>query len=451
MKKFTFLGCIFILLTFVGSPARSQISGCDFDADIELLMSRISADSIAMHVQNLANAGGNKSRISYTPGNEWAAAYIKQVFDRYPGLTEVHFDTFYAPNAIPPYHQTPMVNVVATLRGNSLPNRYYLVGGHFDATANLDPNLSWPSDWATAHAAGADDNASGVAAILEIARVLSDPGNRFAFLYNIKFVAFGAEERHPIYNNDNHLGSGHYASSASQNGDQILGAYIVDMIGFNATGRQHFNIVSNDVSQVLGERMLAVNDAYQIGLHSNSAPFVYATYSDHERFWAYDYKSILLIEHAPPWENFPPWYTANPFYHRESDISGTVNIPQVEKIAKLTLGTITCMSGGIVGIAEAVPAGLAEEFRLAQNYPNPFNGGTEIRYQIFSGGAVKLRIFDIAGQIVATLVDRNLAPGDYRLNWDGLSDRGEQLPSGLYFLALTMNGQLNVRKLTLLK
>ena len=109
------------------------------------------------------------------------------------------------------------------------------------------------------------------------------------------------------------------------------------------------------------------------------------------------------------------------------------------------------MSGGIVGIAEAALAGLAEDFRLAQNYPNPFNGGTEIRYQIFSGGVAKLRIFDIAGQIVATLVDRNLAPGDYRLSWDGLSDRGEQLPSGLYFLALTMNGQLNVRKLTLLK
>ena len=432
-------------------PALPQTLGCPYDPQIEALMAQVSADSIDKHVQNLADAGGHESRISYTPGNEWAALYIKQVFDRYPGLTSVTLDTFYASDGIPPYNNEPLVNVVATLEGSNGPDEYYLVGGHLDATANLDPNLSWPADWATAKARGADDNASGVAAILEMARVLSDPANGFSHPYTIKFIAFGAEERHPMYNDNNHWGSRRYAFDAYLAGDQILGVYVLDMIGFNNTGNHHFNIVANDMSQVLGLRMLEVNLSYSVGLHANSMPFPYATYSDHEQFWLYSYKAILIIENAPPWSNSPPWYTANPYYHRESDLPTTVNIPQVTKVAKLALGTIACVAGPTTGIEPGSAAGPPRAFSLMQNYPNPFNAGTQIRYQLLAGGAVSLKVYNTSGQQVATLVNGFQPAGEYQIGWEGLNDRGEGLPSGMYLLSLGWEGERVVRKMMLLK
>ncbi len=90
--------------------------------------------------------------------------------------------------------------------------------------------------------------------------------------------------------------------------------------------------------------------------------------------------------------------------------------------------------------------------RLFQNAPNPFNPETAIRYTVGSSGAVTIRLFNAAGALVRTLVDRPHASGDYTVRWNGTDDQGRRLGSGVYFYEIqTSGGFRNSRKLVLLK
>jgi hypothetical protein len=96
--------------------------------------------------------------------------------------------------------------------------------------------------------------------------------------------------------------------------------------------------------------------------------------------------------------------------------------------------------------------------RLGQNYPNPFNPTTRIPYTVgASAGAgrpvdVVLAIYNVAGELVATLVDRPIAPGRYETVWAANSDNGRSVASGVYFARLTVGSeQALTRKLVLLK
>ena len=89
-----------------------------------------------------------------------------------------------------------------------------------------------------------------------------------------------------------------------------------------------------------------------------------------------------------------------------------------------------------------------ETFTLYPAYPNPFNPVTTIRFDIPEGAAnlLSLRIFDINGGLVETLMDGQREPGIYTVQWDG-SDQ----PSGVYFSRLESGSTVAVRKLILLK
>ncbi len=452
MENKLFFRAVFVVLSygFVNS-AWAQIDSCAFNSQIENLMGQVSQNNIQSHVENLSNAGGHQTRTSYTAGNEWASAYIKSVFDSLPGLTSVEYDTFFPPQTTPPYDTIPLVNIIATLQGSGDPNQYYIIAGHLDASASLDNSLNWDTDWPTAKAQGADDNATGIASILEIARILSDPVNAFIHEASIKFIAFGAEERHPVYNNNNHRGSNHYVQQAFGQGDEILGVYVMDMIGYNNTGHDYFNIAADTRSRVLGRALLNFNQTYQVGLEANAEPFPAATYSDHDQFWLYRFKAVLLIENAPPWQNNLPFYTANPFYHRQTDTPDRINYSQVTKLAKLVLGTVACQTEVITGISVAGVESLPKSFTLLQNYPNPFNAGTNFRYQLQFGGDVELSLYNLQGQKVRTLVKTHQSPGEHSVQWNGRDRNGKAVSSGLYLVSLQFENQRQTRKALLLK
>jgi len=75
-----------------------------------------------------------------------------------------------------------------------------------------------------------------------------------------------------------------------------------------------------------------------------------------------------------------------------------------------------------------------KEFRLYPNYPNPFNPITTISYDLPEDGFVELSVYNMRGEKVATLIKGNQEVGSYRLNWDGTSQSGEMVASGIYFL-----------------
>ena len=83
---------------------------------------------------------------------------------------------------------------------------------------------------------------------------------------------------------------------------------------------------------------------------------------------------------------------------------------------------------------------------LAQNYPNPFNPGTTISFAIAEDGKVTLRIFDILGNEIETLVNSKLTAGKYEVEFNGTD-----LPSGVYLYSLETDGHRFVKKMTLLR
>jgi len=91
------------------------------------------------------------------------------------------------------------------------------------------------------------------------------------------------------------------------------------------------------------------------------------------------------------------------------------------------------------------------EFALLQNFPNPFNPETTIKYNVAEGANVSLRIYNVVGQVVRTLVAEQQNAGRYTVRWNGADDRGVSVSSGIYFYQISAGDFSDVKKLMLLK
>jgi hypothetical protein len=94
---------------------------------------------------------------------------------------------------------------------------------------------------------------------------------------------------------------------------------------------------------------------------------------------------------------------------------------------------------------------LPESYRLAQNYPNPFNPSTTILYDIPKSGTVSICIYNVQGQVVRTLLDGDKPAGSYRIVWDGRSDQGTFVATGVYFYRIVAGDFTSTRKMLMLK
>ena len=97
--------------------------------------------------------------------------------------------------------------------------------------------------------------------------------------------------------------------------------------------------------------------------------------------------------------------------------------------------------------AQALPLAAA----LHQNFPNPFNPSTEIRFDIPTARTVQLRVYNQLGQTVRTLVDNRMKAGSYRIKWDGKTEAGNNVSSGVYFYSLEAGEYSQILKMTLVK
>ncbi|MFH1313319.1 MAG: glutaminyl-peptide cyclotransferase [Candidatus Eisenbacteria bacterium] len=96
-----------------------------------------------------------------------------------------------------------------------------------------------------------------------------------------------------------------------------------------------------------------------------------------------------------------------------------------------------------------------EAASLYQNQPNPFRPATAIRFTIpgreGADADAHLTVHDVRGRTVATLIDRELPPGDHRVTWNGRDDRGERVSSGIYFCVLRVGEERLSRKMAVLE
>lgn len=95
---------------------------------------------------------------------------------------------------------------------------------------------------------------------------------------------------------------------------------------------------------------------------------------------------------------------------------------------------------------KTVVNGIVREYSINQNYPNPFNPSTKISYSIKEEGLVTLKVYDVLGKEVATLVNENKAVGNYEVDFNA-----SQLPSGMYIYKIQSGNFSDVKKMLLMK
>jgi len=103
------------------------------------------------------------------------------------------------------------------------------------------------------------------------------------------------------------------------------------------------------------------------------------------------------------------------------------------------------------GIDNNRPGVIPSSFSLGQNYPNPFNPTTEIRFSLTNRDHATLEVFNIAGERVVALADGIFSSGEHRISWDGSSQTGNVVASGIYFYRLTTSEGSLTRKMALVK
>jgi Zn-dependent M28 family amino/carboxypeptidase len=225
------------------------------------------------------------------------------------------------------YSGNTYYNVVATRRGAVYPNQIYIVGAHYDSISG-DP----------ANRPGADDNASGVAGVLEAARVLSS----YSFESTLVFIAFDREEQGLI---------GSWAYSNAHAADNILGMVSMDMIAYNPVGEHHdkVSIYGRTTSDPIKQDLAQAVTNYGGGILPEIGGD--RPYSDHAPFEANGFEACLLIEQAMD-------TNANPNYHKPTDSVDTPGYIDYQYATNMTRSVVGYLTASAQLVPEPAPATL---------------------------------------------------------------------------------------------
>ncbi len=251
----------------------------------------ISIDSIRMHMQNLQDFG---SRYAYYPNQKEVAEYVQNYFIQLQ-IPSVELDSFLITG--PGYDTAWQYNVVASIPGTQTPERILILGAHHDAMSG-----GFKDD-----VPGADDNASGVAATLEVARVLQE--KKYVPRNTIRFISFAAEEVLRLL-----MGSRHYARKAVAAGMDIRLMVNMDMLAWTSdTANWQMNVYQyHDQEWVFPMVKEAVEKVSPITVFHSGEIFATDCYA----FYAVGYPAVGIGENLGPGAS--PW-DAHPYYHSTGD------------------------------------------------------------------------------------------------------------------------------------
>ncbi len=210
-------------------------------------------------------------------------------------------------------------NVVAVLNGSDPAAGQYLFGAHYDSRHKDDANFT--SGYLAAP--GADDDASGVAAVIELATILRDS----PLPNTIKFVAFAAEE-------SGLNGSMYFVQQESAAGVTYNGTVILDMIGYRSGEKNRATIFCDTATNSMSESILSAIDEYSLDLSVTVIAGNEMDASDHASFWQYGYPSLVMTEQTVNGK------VINPYYHTSEDIPYHLSVNQTAEITKAVLGSL---------------------------------------------------------------------------------------------------------------
>jgi flagellar hook assembly protein FlgD len=104
--------------------------------------------------------------------------------------------------------------------------------------------------------------------------------------------------------------------------------------------------------------------------------------------------------------------------------------------------------GAIASVDEGI---VAEKFELKGNYPNPFNPTTKIRFTNDRTSNVKVTVYSLKGEKVATILNKQINNGTYDVSWNGMNTSGKLVPSGMYLYDVESDGRRLQGKMLFLK
>ncbi|WP_426432336.1 M28 family peptidase [Winogradskyella sp. HB-48] len=310
-----------LLLSFVAliiSNVKAQ--------SIEDLMNQVSTANLQTSVAQLsgeqsATINGSTQTITSRvhSNNDLAADYIKERLETLPNLV-VEFQNF----------NTTGKNVIATQLGQTNPDDIYIICAHYDSVTTYC----------------ADDNATGVAAVLEIARLLSNQCTDNTIVY-----ALWDEEEIGL------RGANYYAQQAADetNGntrDNILAVVNMDMIGYDGDapgtpGDNDFDIDVRNIANSIAikDDLISILNTYSFDLNEivvNPG----TTASDHSRFWNQNYSAVLVGE---SWET----NDQTPDYHTSNDRVEDIDFQYMTELTKLVLA-YTATKANLIGVDNTV-------------------------------------------------------------------------------------------------
>jgi hypothetical protein len=335
---------------FKSNPDQAQILSC-YGWGLTKILPQIRTSKTYQRVAapTIANVDSNIVRMisDITPQTtHQLIADLSSIYSRYSlvqGCREAEqyaFDRFNEHNLATSffnfqYSDTVMRNVIGQITGRVAPESIIIVCGHVDCTSENRNNI----------APGAEDNASGTAAVLEAARVLSN----YPTDLTLRFIIFSGEEQGLI-------GSDDYAQFVQTQGEIIAAVIDVDMVAYSGPYALDMHIFSDPQSYWLGQ--LATNVVSTYSSLDTISHYEYSPRwgSDHYPFAIRGYPAIFFID---AWDGFD-WY---PFYHTTADTLGNLNLNQ---------------EASICGSVAALAATLARPYFSPSYLPGDANGSGNV-------------------------------------------------------------------------
>lgn len=300
----------YVVSKLAPAPISSQPASASLPklagTDIGTLAPLVSADNITATIKDLqamgsADGTGVGSRYYSLGGNQMAADYLFQKLESYGA--RVWYEDFVTPDGL------LLVNVVGELPGEDT-SKIYGVMAHLDTTATI-PSIS----------PGADDNATGVAASLEIARVLGG----YQLKYPVRIVFTNAED-------SGLLGSDAWAKRAVAEKTPIEGVFNIDSVGSARKGR--VMVLNGDAKSAwMSDLMLRINDAYGFG-EEISALQTDAIVADDNYVRAQGIESIMIAREL---------FGESPYHHTANDLFENVSVPHVVASTQVVLLTMAAL------------------------------------------------------------------------------------------------------------
>ena len=396
MKKFFTLLLISSTVWMGSLTAQNTI-------DLETLMPQINADSLLRTVTDLQYFG---SRYALRPGGNHAVAeYLVNRLNNY-GITAV-IDTFHLSGQhwlVGPYDQD-FYNVRGVLPASEpMDDSLVLIGAHLDAISY--DHTTWQL---LENAPGADDNASGVAVMIEMARICH--ANHLRFHRDIHFMAYDGEELG--------LFGGYYdAQKRNAAGEKIAVMINNDMVSYqpDENWRLMLHWYNNSLDVVSRAADLCAQytdiDPYIPTLSENGS----YNASDSYAYFQNGFRTVFAIE-----------YTFSTSYHTDHDVADSNNYAYHADVARYNLA----MLAEYAELADGLGIEEQENVVSMQVYPNPVSEKAVVRYQLTEASPVAITITDMMGRVLLRQDVSSQASGIYLEEVDLA-----RFPAGVYLCQL---------------